>query len=86
MTKPKISLDEMVDKLETSGVLRCGWRVDHGGGEPTHVYPENDLRPHVVDAADGIRCWCRPNIVDDIIVHNAMDGREYFERGERKPS
>lgn len=53
--------------------------------QPIHTYPLNDLREHEVD---GKPCWCNPRIEEDgdLIVHNAMDGRELFETGERKPS
>ena len=53
--------------------------------EAIHVIPLNDLRDHV----DVKECWCKP-IADcdyeNIFVHNALDGREAFERGERLPS
>ena len=47
-----------------------------------HVIPLEDLRPHDCDMG----CWCIP--VEDeqeaaVNRHNAMDGREAFERGER---
>lgn len=47
-----------------------------------HVYPLNDLREHEM-----IReCWCRPDVDEDdgVCVHNALDGREAYENGERK--
>ncbi len=42
----------------------------------THVLPIDDLVEH-----EQIRqCWCRPQVVDDLlVVHNSADGREYFE-------
>jgi len=48
-----------------------------------HIIPTNDLREHSTD----IHCWCRP-VEDDegVIVHNAMDEREKYETGIRKPS
>lgn len=48
------------------------------------IIPLDDLREH----DDGMRCWCSPSEMPDlgVIVHNAMDGREEFERGERLPS
>lgn len=58
------------------------WQVDHGGSAPTHIFPLHDLRDHVVD---GRPCWCAPDETEDGIVHNAADGREQYERGERKP-
>lgn len=62
-----------------------GWQRDHGGGQPTHVYPLNDLREH---ETEGVDCWCNPEVDDDgqLITHNSLDGREKFETGERKPS
>lgn len=52
-----------------------------------HVTPIDDLRDHEMART----CWCRPRIDDDepswpIVVHNSMDRREEFERGERVPS
>ena len=50
-----------------------------------HVIPVFDLREHE-DSAD---CWCKPKQDDENLslwIHNAMDEREYFERGERRPS
>jgi len=42
-----------------------------------HVYPENDIFPHILD---GIGCPCRPEIRDEdggtVIVHHSYDGRE----------
>lgn len=50
-----------------------------------HVTPVDDLREH--DAS--LDCWCKP-VADgeepSVIVHNSLDGREAFERGERLPS
>jgi len=46
-----------------------------------HVFPMDDLREH--SPAD---CWCRPIDDDGIIVHNSLDGRELYERGERQVS
>lgn len=51
-----------------------------------HVVPVNDLRDHVTD---GLLCWCKPRRSEDdeaVIIHNAMDQREAYERGKRKPS
>jgi hypothetical protein len=52
------------------------WKVDG-----THLYPVNDLREHSVTD-----CWCGPVDDDGIVVHNSLDGREMYERGERKTS
>lgn len=49
-----------------------------------HVLPIGDLCEH----EESQNCWCNPIHDDDypIIIHNALDGREKFETGERKPS
>jgi hypothetical protein len=66
-----------------------GWeRLGPGGDLPIHVYPLGDLREH---ETDGEGCWCRPafDYSDDgdlIVIHNALDRREEFETGARKPS
>jgi hypothetical protein len=52
------------------------WKADRN-----HVYPINDLREHSLSD-----CWCRPTDDDGVIVHNSLDGRELYERGDRKPS
>ena len=48
-----------------------------------HVIPVADLRPH---NEEGIICWCEPEVEENIVVHHAMDEREQYETGERKPS
>jgi len=50
-----------------------------------HIIPNDDCKPHDV-GSDVSCCWCRPvesSIYSDRIMHNAMDGREEFETGER---
>jgi len=49
-----------------------------------HVIPISDLREH----EDTPSCWCKPTLDEepDVFVHNAMDGREQYETGERLPS
>lgn len=46
-----------------------------------HVYPLGDLRPHITQEG---KCWCHPIFDDEeqLVVHNAMDQRELYERGE----
>jgi hypothetical protein len=54
-------------------------------GEPdafanVHVVPIDDLREHEPSPA----CWCRPREAEPrVFVHNSLDGRELYERGER---
>lgn len=55
---------------------------DRGGAKRFHVIPLEDLREH--DRAEG--CWCRPDLDNGMVTHNALDGREAFERRERVPS
>jgi len=52
------------------------WAVDGN-----HVYPVKDLRKHSIKD-----CWCRPTEDDGVVVHNSLDGREHYERGDRKIS
>lgn len=49
--------------------------------EPPEVMPVGDLREH----DEGMGCWCKPFIEDEIIIHNAMDRRELYETGELMP-
>lgn len=46
----------------------------------THVYPIDDLKPHDLE---GVACWCRPRVEDDLIIHNSMDERETYEQGRK---
>jgi hypothetical protein len=46
-----------------------------------HVLPVDDLREHSM-----VDCWCRPFDDEGAIIHNSLDHREFYERGERKPS
>jgi len=72
--------------MDVLGASRApqAWQIDHGAGELTQIWPLGDLRQHIVD---GSGCWCHPTIDDDgLVVHNALDGREAYERGERKPT
>ena len=50
--------------------------------KPPEVIPTNDLREYQA----GCECWCSPRWDDGVLVHNSMDRREEYERGERKPS
>ena len=46
-----------------------------------NVIPLEDYRPHDNTEA----CWCTPRRDPDeprVIVHNSLDGREQYERGE----
>jgi len=60
-----------------------GWR-NVPIGQRFHLIPLEDLREHEAT----MQCWCVPEEDNDdpIVIHNSADGRELFERGERKPS
>jgi hypothetical protein len=46
-----------------------------------HVYPVDDLRDHEPE-----NCWCGPYEDHGLVIHKSLDGRELYERGERKLS
>lgn len=50
--------------------------------ERMHVYPTNDIREHILS----LDCPCQPVLdeEDNIVIHNSFDGREAYERGDRK--
>jgi len=51
---------------------------NHPNDNPCHIYPINDAYKHIIDS--DIWCWCKPILtIDNIVVHNAIDGREYKE-------
>lgn len=65
--------------MSCNGNCRQGRDCNCGG---VHVVPLNDLREHDLNGS----CWCKPTHDEGVWVHHAMDGREAFETGERKPS
>ena len=77
-------------KLENAEKCPNGWELcQYGTADRVtemQVMPINDTREHV-DTKD---CWCEPRLdpVAEVptYVHNSADGREAFQRGERKPS
>jgi hypothetical protein len=56
--------------------IKKAWKV-----KGRHVLPVNDLRGHSLTD-----CWCCPVYDEGVIVHNSLDGREFYESGERKLS
>ena len=56
-----------------------GWYAGFNRSYVRIVHPVDDLRPHNLDEP----CWCRPEMIDGIMVHNSMDGREKYEVGGR---
>lgn len=53
-----------------------------GVGWYAHVLPVEDTREHQIS----FDCWCGPRCEEGLVIHNADDGREKFETGERVPS
>jgi hypothetical protein len=52
-------------------------------GQPNEVVPMNDIREHV----QGMRCWCSPDVDESMtIIHNALDRRDDYMEGRRRPS
>lgn len=45
--------------------------------ERVHVLPVNDLKPHI---EAGEWCHCAPRVDGDLVIHNAYDGREFYEQ------
>lgn len=65
-----------------------GWMaIEPDDGGPNHVVPVKDDRQHVVGELAGLfgdlmvkgSCWCRPKIVEGVVVHHATDHRERQE-------
>lgn len=60
-------------------------RQAHDTHRDIHVMPVADLREHNCTPL----CWCRPLRDDadpEIVLHNAMDRREQYERGNAMAS
>ena len=49
--------------------------------QPYHVCPLGDLKEHEIST----KCWCEPELIEGVWVHNSADGREDYENGDRKP-
>lgn len=81
-------VDEPCPLMQTE-VDYAGWQIEEVWLDEehrfAHLVPCMDLRLHQLDAS----CWCGP-VEDpeapDCWVHNSADGRELFERGERRVS
>jgi hypothetical protein len=58
------------------------WRAQLLPNGQHHVTPIADHRNHQLSA----ECWCHPFDDEGVYVHNSLDGREFYERGERKAS
>ena len=54
---------------------RLNWGVHIIDGK-SYVVPIDDVRAHDIAGL----CWCEPSNKDGVIVHNALDQREVFER------
>lgn len=45
----------------------------------TQIIPMNDSKSHI---ESGIYCHCKPRLEDTLVIHNAYDGREFYEEEE----
>lgn len=63
-------------QLEPSDTGEFAWYSHLKTGE---CVPGADIRLHQV----GADCWCRPDISEGFVSHNAGDGREDYESGRR---
>lgn len=43
-----------------------------------HIIPDEDMWDHYLDGRD---CWCQPEYDENeqVVLHNSMDMREYFD-------
>lgn len=58
------------------------WVIERDKDGSPHIIPTHDSHPHRCSA----ECWCRPVIDGDgLMSHHSADGREAYERGERRP-
>jgi hypothetical protein len=59
------------------------WVVIDTKSAGRHIMPEDEVEIHIPS-----NCTCGVQFDDeaDSYIHDAFDGREKFERGERKPS
>ena len=58
------------------------WLLGRGEDGTHHIVPLDDLDGHVTRDET---CRCQPELNENgHVVHNAFDGREAYERGERK--
>lgn len=78
---PWLPREVMDEQCARCGYLRRppainGWQAF---GNPAEVIPIEDLRVH----RWGLKCWCAPTLDDGVIVHQAMDKREEYERGRK---
>lgn len=67
-------------------MIGAGWELTATDEETNtrHVVPLDDLRPHELTKF----CWCAPDFLEgtllpSVIVHNALDQRELYERGRK---
>ena len=66
--------------FESSIKTSAGWEIYVAFGS-SHVIPADDDIAHIISWD----CGCHPQADENgIAIHNSADGREAFERGERK--
>jgi hypothetical protein len=58
-----------------------GWTIIETENYGVHIMPVDEMDMH-----DFENCRCEPREDEGVIIHASFDGRELYERGERKPS
>lgn len=59
--------------------------TEESGAQHVQIVPTDDLKEHELCS----ECWCKPEPdeeLDNLWVHNSLDGREAFESGGRQVS
>lgn len=57
------------------------WKITVDPDGIKHVYPLDEESQHVIEDKNEMKCSCHPFVVDEnIIVHNAYDGRQEREK------
>jgi hypothetical protein len=68
-------VDDLAAELNCVAERSTSWEVIEIDGTH-HVRPLDDLKPH-----EDLDCWCKPFDDEGVCVHNALDRREFIERG-----
>lgn len=75
-----IDLSKLKQAAEVDTKAQHGWEIIPTS-DGMHIMPLGDLKPHSME-----KCSCLPYEDGTLFLHNSFDGREAFERMERKPS
>ena len=70
-------VDDLAAELNYVAERSTSWQAIVLPDGERHVIPLDDLRPH----SETPQCWCRPTDDEGVLVHHALDRREYVETG-----